>query len=96
MTLAKLSNRQVQIIRYVCRRDRFKSNFACRQVRKNVAGVAAIVVSCNSIISLSRQNILKLRAVMALYPCGMKTSSTVSDQQPRLSRSKQRAAKYRG
>ena len=43
MTFAKLSNRKAQIIRYVCRRDRFKSNFTCRQVRKKVVGVAAIV-----------------------------------------------------
>lgn len=61
MTFAKLSNRKAQILRYFCRRDRFKSNLARRQVRKKVAGVAAIVVNCNSIISLSRQSILKLR-----------------------------------
>ena len=61
MTFAKLSNRKAQIIRYVCRRDRFKSNFTRRQVRKKVAGVAAIVVNCNSIISLSRERIVKLR-----------------------------------
>ena len=59
MTFAKLSNRKAQILRYFCRRDRFKSNLARRQVRKKVAGVAAIVVNCNSIISLSRQSILK-------------------------------------
>ena len=61
MTLAKLSNRKAQIIRYVCRRDRFKSNCACRQVRKKVVGVAAIVMNCNSVISLSRERIVKLR-----------------------------------
>ena len=61
MTFVKLSNRKAQILRYFCRRDRFKSNLARRQVRKKVAGVAAIVVNCNSIISLSRQSILKLR-----------------------------------
>ena len=61
MTFAKLSNSKAQIVRYVCWRDRFKSNFAGRQVRKKVAGVAAIVVNCNSIISLSRERILKLR-----------------------------------
>jgi len=43
------------------RRGRFKGNFACRQILKKVAGVAAIVVNCNSIISLSHQSILKLR-----------------------------------
>lgn len=61
MTLAKLSNRKAQIVRYVCWRGRFKSNSAGRQVLKKVAGVAAIVVNCNSIISLSRERILKLR-----------------------------------
>ena len=61
MTLAKLSKRKAQIIRYVCRRDRFKSDSACRQVRKKVAGIAAVVVDRNSIISLSRQRILKFR-----------------------------------
>ena len=61
MTFAKLSNRKAQIIRYVCRRDRLKSNFTRRQVRKKVAGVAAIVVNRNSIISLSRERIVKLR-----------------------------------
>ena len=61
MTFAKLSNRKAQIIRYVCRRDRFKSDFACRHVRKKVACIAAVVVNCNSIISLSRQRILKFR-----------------------------------
>ncbi len=61
MTLAKLPNRKAQIIRYVYRRDRFKSNIARRQVRKKVIGVAAIVVNCNSIISLPRQRIPKLR-----------------------------------
>jgi hypothetical protein len=61
MTFAKLPNRKAQIIRHVCWRDRFKSDFACRQVRKKVAGIAAVVVDCNSIISLSRQRILKLR-----------------------------------
>jgi len=60
MTLAKLSNRKAQIVRYVCRRDRFENNFARLQVRKKEACVAAIVVNCNSIISLSRQRILKL------------------------------------
>ena len=35
--------------------------YARRQVRKKVAGVAAIVVNCNSIISLLRERILKLR-----------------------------------
>jgi hypothetical protein len=61
MTLAKLPNRKAQISRYVGRRGRFKGNFACRQILKKVAGVAAIVVNCNSIISLSHQSILKLR-----------------------------------
>jgi hypothetical protein len=61
MTFTKLSSREPQIIRYVCRRDRLKRNFARRQVRKKVAGVAAIVVNCNSIISLLRERILKLR-----------------------------------
>ena len=61
MTFVKLPNRKAQISRHVGRRDRFKSNFACLQVRKKVAGVAAIVVNCNSTISLSRQSILKLR-----------------------------------
>ena len=60
MTLAKLLNRKAQIIRYVCRRDRFKSDLACRQVPKKVAGIAAVVVNCNSIISLSRERIVKL------------------------------------
>jgi hypothetical protein len=68
MTLAKLSNRKAQIIRYVCRRDRFKNNFACRQVRKKEAGVAAIVVNCNSIISLSRERILKLGEKTIVFP----------------------------
>ena len=36
-------------------------HLAGRQVRKKVAGVAAIVVNCNSIISLSRERIVKLR-----------------------------------
>jgi len=57
MTFAKLSNRKAQIIRYVCRCDRFDSNFARCQLRKKVVGVAAIVVNCNSIISLSRQRL---------------------------------------
>ena len=61
MTFAKLSNRKAQIIRYIYRRDRFKSNFTRRQVRKKVVGVAAIVVNYNSIISLSREPIVKLR-----------------------------------
>lgn len=61
MTLVKLPNRKAQIIRYVCRRDRFKSNLAYRQVQKKVAGIAAVVVDCNSIISLSRQRSFKIR-----------------------------------
>lgn len=61
MTLAKLSNRKPQISRYVGPRDCFESNFAYRQIRKKVVGVAAIVVNCNSIISLSRERIPKLR-----------------------------------
>jgi hypothetical protein len=84
MTLAKLSNRKAQISRYVGRRDRFESNFAFRQIRKKVVGIAAIVMNCNSVISLSSQSIVKLRD-KGLYPCGMKASSTVFDQQPRIS-----------
>jgi hypothetical protein len=49
------------VIRYVCRRDRFKSNFTRRQVRKKVTAIAATVVNCDSIISLPRERILKLR-----------------------------------
>ncbi len=60
MTFAKLSNSKAQIIRYVCWRDRFKSNFTRRQVRKKVVGVAAVIMDRNSIISLSREHILKL------------------------------------
>ena len=61
MAFAKLSNRKAQIIRYFCRRDRFKSNFARCQVRKKEAGVAAIVMNCNSIISLSRERVPQFR-----------------------------------
>jgi len=61
MTLAKLSDRKPQISCYVGRRDLFERNCACRQIRKKVVSVAAIVMNCNPVISLSHQSILKLR-----------------------------------
>ena len=62
MTFAKLSNRKAQILRYFCSGVTASRAIlrAARYARK-VACVAAIVVNCNSIISLSRQSILKLR-----------------------------------
>jgi hypothetical protein len=45
MTLTKLSNRKAQISRYVGRRDLFERNCACRQIRKKIVSVAAIVIN---------------------------------------------------
>ena len=44
MALAKLSNREAQIIRHLCRRHRFKGNLPLRQVGKKVIGIAAVVI----------------------------------------------------
>ena len=60
MALAKLSNREAQIIRYLCRRHRFKGNLLLRQVVKKVIGIAAVVINRRMVISLLRQRLSEL------------------------------------